>query len=43
MVYGTMLSQDRVLFSVIFTKIETFYFPGYNAIILRSGNIEMVF
>ena len=43
MVYGTMSSQDGVLFSVIFTKISIFYFPGYNAIILKSGNIETVF
>ena len=36
-------SQDRVLSSVIFTQFWLFYFPGYNAIILRSGNIETVF
>ena len=43
MVYGTISSQDRVLFSVIFTRIWIIYFPGFNAIILRSGNFEMVF
>ena len=43
MVYSTILSQERVLFSVIFTRIYIFYFPGYNAIVLKSGNIETVF
>ena len=43
MVYGTISSEDRVLFSVIFIIISIFYFPGYNAIILKSGNIETVF
>ena len=43
LIYGINLSQDRVLSSVIFTQFQLFYFPGYNAIILRSGNIEMVF
>ena len=32
-----------ILFSVIFIQFLPFYFPGYNAIKSRSGNIEMVF
>ena len=38
--YDTMLSKERLLFLVIFTL---FYFPGYNAIKLKPGEIEMVF
>ena len=43
LIYGINSSQDRVLSSVIFTLFQLFYFPGYNANILRSGNIETIF
>ena len=43
MVYGTISSQYRVLFSVIFTRVQIFYFTGYNAIILRSETLKQFF
>ena len=43
MVYSTNSGQDRLLSSVIFIQFYLFYFPRYNAIISKSGNIETVF
>ena len=41
-VYSTISTQDRLLFLVIFTHFWLFYFPGYNAIKWKPGNIETV-
>ena len=40
---GPISSQDIVLLSIIFMQFLLIYFPGYNVIKSKSGNIEMVF
>ena len=32
-----------ILFSIIFIPFPLFYFPGYDAVKSKSGNIETVF